>query len=251
MQRSEAILVLHDGDPVGTAIVRKLRASGTEVRELPTSAADDATVPAALGSRAIVGVGDSLVAAPSVFSAASMPGVRSLVFVIRGSPDLTALRKRGFPYVVLRRAPLMEELLDALAPALGNGKLTHAGEDPTLATVALEDLAECAIQAIDDEGACGRIIDVVSPVRIPLSELATRCGSAVGKAVKFRKVPRWALAPMRVLGFVTFSLPSHMTFAADPVSDLSLLTRSWRTVEQVATAWERERSEKSHAVGMQ
>lgn len=108
MRRSEAILVLHDGDPVGTAIVRKLRASGVEVRELPTSAVDDATVPAALGSRAIVAVGESLVAAPSVFSAASMPGVRSLVFVIRGSPDIGVLRKRGFPYVVMEERTIEE-----------------------------------------------------------------------------------------------------------------------------------------------
>src|ERR1700745_1652174 len=96
-----AILVLHDDDPVGRAVVRILEADGTPVRAPPRETPADERGAMAFGCPAIGAVGDRSAADPGVLGAANMPGVCALVVAVRGEVDLKPLRTRGVPYTVL------------------------------------------------------------------------------------------------------------------------------------------------------
>ena len=106
MEAKNRILVLHDGDRIAEAVVRRLDAAAVPLGGANTLLPADEVVGAAFGCRAIIAVGDRFAADPAVLSAANMPGVRSLVLVVREATDFTLLRKRGVPYTVLRCAPL-------------------------------------------------------------------------------------------------------------------------------------------------
>ena len=249
MDAKKRILVLHDRDRVGRAVVRQLQAAQVPLCEIDQPLPADEIVSAAFGCRAIVAVGDRFAADPAVLSAASMPGVRSLVLVVRSARDFSTLRKHGVPYTVIQTAPLLEELITALEPTIATGRLVLDGtDDASLAFVAADDVAACAIVAIDHDDYCGRIVDLAAPGDFTVSTLATAIARARGQRLKVSAWPRWVIAGMRALGRAPFRLPAHFV-AQRPTENLTPLHPApWRTVEQVA-APASERSN-DHALGM-
>jgi hypothetical protein len=235
------LLVLHDGDRIGSAVVRQLQAAHVPFREAAPSA--EPTV--ALGCRGIIAVGDGLVAAPSLFAAASLSDAR-VVVVVREASDLAALRKSGIPYTVLRAAPLLEDLVEALEPVVASGRLVvDKSGDLALSFVALDDVAACAIGAVVDDGACGRTIDVVSPTEMTLSEVALAMARARGRKLSISTWPRWVLAAMRAIGRTPFRVPEPFARTYTRVELSSLHPAPFRTVGDVAAAPEAPR----HATG--
>lgn len=233
-----AILVVHDDDPVGHAVVKLLHTSDTPVREATSSTPADDLASTAFGCRAIIAVGDRFVTDGAVAGAANMPGVRALVVVFRGDVDLMPLKKRGVPYTALRLAPLAEDVIAAISPKLRSGKMIiDPKEDLAIATIAVEDAAECAVRAVDADDACGRILTVASPSRVRISELVTKVARATGSDLNVvAGWPRWALAALRAIGRRPFELPAHLRGEV-PNDDLSSIHPGpWRTVEEVARA---------------
>jgi uncharacterized protein YbjT (DUF2867 family) len=238
------LLVLHDGDRVGAAVVRQLQAADLPVREAPSNAAPNV----ALGCRGIIAVGDALVGAPSLFAAASLSDAR-VVLVVHEASDFGALRKSGIPYTVLRAAPLLEDLVQALEPPVASGRLVlEKSGDVPLSFVAVDDVAACAIAAVAHDDACGRTIDVAAPSEMKLSEVAAAIARARRRKLSVSTWPRWVIAAMRALGRTPFRLPAPLTRGSTP-SDLSALHPApFRTVEDVAAAARDERP-KEHATG--
>lgn len=234
-----AILVVHDGDPVGHAVVNLLHAKGVSVRTASSTTPADDLAGAAFGCRAVIAVGDRFAGDPAMLGAASMPGVRALVVVVRGDVDLKPLRTRGVPYTVLRLSPLLEDVVGAIARQLRGGKLIiDPKDDVAVAAVATEDAAACAIQAVDADDACGRIINIAAATdRLRVSELALAVARALGSHVKVAAGwPRWALAALRAIGRRPFALPPELRVAT-PTDDLSSLHPGpWRSVEYVVEA---------------
>ncbi len=219
MDAKRRILVLHDGDLIGRAVVCQLEAAQTPVREIDERLPADELVDAAFGCRAVVAVGDRFAADPAVLSAANMPGVRSLVLVVRGASDFASGRL----------------VLD------GHG-------DAPLALVAADDAAACAIAAIDHDDYCGRIVEVAAPGDFTVSAVAAAIARARGRRLKVSAWPRWVIAGMRALGRAPFRLPSELTRPRSNEDVTRLHPAPWRTVEQVA-APSVERSE-DHAMGV-
>jgi hypothetical protein len=231
-----AILVVHDDDPVGHAVVKLLHTSETPVRIASSSMPADDLASTAFGCRAIIAVGDRFATDPALAGAANMPGVRALVVVVRGDVELATLKKRGIPYTVLRLAPLADDVIAAVSPHLRNGKLLiDPKDDVPIACVAVEDAAECAVRAVDADDACGRVLHVASSRRLRVSELATAVARANGSDINVVSGwPRWALAALRAIGRRPFTLPAALR-ADWPSDDLSSIhPGEWRTVEEVA-----------------
>lgn len=249
MDAKNRILVLHDRDRMGRAIVHQLEAAQVPLREIDEPLPADEIVSAAFGCRAIVAVGDRFAADPAALSAANMPGVRSLVLVVRHATDFTSVRRRGVPYTVLRTAPLLEEVIAALEPAIASGRLVLDGNsDAPLSFIASEDAAACAIAAIDHDDYCGRIVELAAPGRFTITSIATSIAHGRQQQLKVSAWPRWVIAGMRALGRAPFRLSDDL-MKANATEDVSPLhPNPWRTVEQVA-APSIERSEE-HAMGM-
>jgi len=231
-----AILVVHDDDPIGHAVVKLLHASDTPVRtgSSKVPAADLAC--SAFGCRAIIAVGNRFAADPAVLGGANMPGVRGLVVVVRGDVDLKPLRTRGVPYTVLRLPPLTEYVIAAVTPHVQTGKLIiDPKDDVSVATIAVEDAAECAVQAVDADDVCGRILQIAAPERLRVSELARAVARARGSDVKVvAGWPRWALAALRAIGRRPFKLSAELCTEHPADESTSLHPGAWRTVEEVA-----------------
>ncbi len=249
MDAKKRILVLHDRGRVGRSVVQQLQAAQVPLREIDEPLPADEIVSAAFGCRAIVAVGDRFSEDPAVLLAANMPGVRSLVLVVRSRRDFSTLRKRGIPYIVIQTAPLLEDVIAAFEPTIATGRLVLDGtDDAPLAFVAADDVAACAIAAIDHDDYCGRVVDVATPGDFTVSTLATAIAQARGQRLKVSAWPRWMIAGMRALGRAPFRLPDDFV-EQRPKENLTPLHRApWRTVEQVA-APPSERSN-DHALGM-
>jgi len=233
-----AILVVHDDEPVGREIVKLLHAADTPVRVASSATPADDLVSSAFGCRAIVAVGDRFATDPAVFGAANMPGVRALVVVVRRDVDLKPLRTRGVPYTVLRVSALLEDVVGALAPHLRRGRLIiEPKDDVPVAAIAVADVAECAVRAVDAEDVCGRVVHVAAPERLRVSEVARAIARATGRDVKVvASWPRWALAALRAIGKRPFVLAPQVC-GAESEDDLSSLHPDrWRTVEEVVKA---------------
>lgn len=230
---NRAILVLHDGDPVGRAVATTLQAAGTPVRQL---SADDDLATAALGCRHVIAVGDRFAADGALLGACNLPGVGGLVLVVFHDVDLRPLRTRGIPYTVLRVAPILEDIVAALTPLVAAGRIIVDNKaDPPLSFVAARDVAQCAVAAIDDPDACGRLVHVAAPARLPVSELARRTSLARGANARVTAWPRWALAALRAVGKRPLRLPPELAIERFPADDVGMLHPGpWRTVDEVA-----------------
>lgn len=244
---NRAILVLHEGDRVGKAVVATLRAGGAPVRQLPE---DGAVATAALGCRHVIAVGDRFAADGALLGACNLPGIGGLVLVVFGDVELRPLRTRGIPYTVLRVAPILEDIVAALTPLVAAGRIIvdHKTDAP-LAFVAARDAAQCAVAAVDDPDACGRVVHVAAPERLPAAELARRISLARGTNARVAAWPRWALAALRAVGKKPLRLPPELASESFPADDIGTLHPGpWRTVDEVAVA--PPDKEDKHAMGM-
>lgn len=233
-----AILVVHDDDPVGHAVVKQLHTSDTPLRIASSATPADDLASTAFGCRAIIAVGDRFATDLAVFGAANMPGVRGLVVVVRSDVDLKPLRTRGVPYTVLRLPALLEDVVADLSSHLQRGKLfIDPKDDVPVAAIAVDDAAECAVRAVDTDDVCGRVVHIAAPARLRLAELATAVARAIGVEAKVvAGWPRWALAALRAIGRKPFALSAQLR-VDEPAEDLtSLHPGTWRTVEDVARA---------------
>ncbi|HXU74111.1 MAG TPA: hypothetical protein VN947_32565 [Polyangia bacterium] len=250
-----AILVVHDDDPIGHAVVKLLHASDTPVRTASSNMPADDLACSAFGCRAIIAVGDRFAADPAVLGGANMPGVRGLVVIVRGDVDLKPLRTRGVPYTVLRLAPLVEDVIEELSPHLQSGKLIiDPKDDVPVAAIAVADAAECAVRAVDADDVCGRVVQIAAPDRLRVSELARAVARARGRDVKVvAGWPRWALAALRAIGRRPFKLSAEIR--SEPSADglASLHPGAWLTVEEVArtaTSGESRRNDEHATLGV-
>lgn len=249
MTQAERILLLHDGDSIGDAVARHLRARGISFLALPTSACAEDLVAGALGSRAIIAVGDHVVSNRAVLGAAEMPGVKTLVAVVRGEADLSTLKKQGVPYTVLRVRTLLEEVVAALSDVVASGWLILGrNEDVRTDAVSADDVAECAIAATSEARVCGQVLSLAAPESALLSEIATRVAHATGRPLKVSTWPNWAVAAVRALNRSPFLVPSDIRAGASSEDVLPLHPTPWRTVEAVAADLARRNA---HAMGMQ
>lgn len=254
---ARAILVVHDDDLVGHAVVQALHATDVPVRVGSSVTLADDLASSAFGCRAIIAVGDRFAANPAVLGAANMPGVRALVVVVRGDVDLKPIRTRGVPYTVLRLAPMLEDVIAAVLPHVCAGKLiVDPKHNPAVVAVTADDAAACAVAAVDADDACGRVFGVAAPDRPALSEFAVTVARAAGRELKVSASPRWALAALRAIGRRAFALPPEL-IAAPPADDLSLLHPGpWRTVDEIAkqtmssTVASSRRNDEHAALGM-
>jgi hypothetical protein len=205
-------------------------------------------VGAAFGSHAIIAVGDRFAGHPAVLGAAQMPGVRALIVIVRGSPDLTTLRKKGVPYTVLRVGVLLEDVQEALAPAIARGRLVlDPQSDTPIHAVSAADVATCAVSSISEDSVCGRVITLSAPCALPLSELATRLAEATGRTLTVSRWPKWAVAALRAIGRAPLELPDGLK-TAPAYEDLSMLHPGpWQTPENFVLNLERRHE---HAMGM-
>ncbi len=250
MDAKQRILIIHDRDPIGRAIVRQLDAAQAPLREIDEPVAADEIVSAAFGSRAIIAVGDRFAADPAILAAANMPGVRSLVVVARQTNDFTPLRKHGVPYTVLRTAPLLEELIAALEPVVVSGRLVlDENQDAPLAFVAADDVAACAIAAADHDDYCGRIVDLAAPGDLTVAAVARAIARTRQQTLRVSSWPRWVLAAVRAIGRTPFCLPDALVRSRTSEDVSPLHPNPWRTVEEVAATATERRHE--HAMGMQ
>jgi len=249
MSSNKPILILHHGDRIGRAIVSQLQAARSPMRELDASLPADEIVAAAFGCRAIIAVGDRCAGSPAVLSAANMPGVRALVVVARQLTDFTRLRKHGVPYTVLRAAPLLEDLVAALTPIVESGKLVLDDQgDVQLSFVAADDVAVCAIAAVDHDDYCGRTVTLRAPAPLTVSSASTALAHAHGKKLKVSTWPRWMCAAMRAFGRAPFRVPNELVTLETYEDALPLHPGTWRTIDDVAaTSGRRD----DHALGMQ
>lgn len=235
---STDILLLSDEGPVARAVADLLGGRGIPYRPLPADASLDQVMDHVLGCRAIVAVGAGGRIA-ELCRAAGMPGVGCLVLVATAEEmlDLATLRRSGVPYTVLRPAPLLENLVDDLAPVLRRGSLLLSRDaEPVLSWVAARDVGRCAVAALDADDACGRVMDVASPERLPLGELAARVAAAQGMTVEVRRLPRWALGPMRLFGRRPFEIGKERVKEVDAAEAVPLLGGRWSTVEDIMSA---------------
>ncbi|MDW8282987.1 MAG: hypothetical protein RMK29_14825 [Myxococcales bacterium] len=208
---SMSILLLSDpADPLHAPLCAALAARGS-VRHVGADVSDEELGRQALGCTAIVALGDGWATRGALLGAAGLPGVRRLLLVVRGVPDLTALRRKGVPYTVIRPAPLTEDLLAALRPALDRGRLHLArGSDPQLALLSRQDLGAYVAWALTEPHCCGRFLEPAAPGRPRLSEVAMRAAAAAGRPLKVSEVPGWAARALSVLSWRPFQIPAEL-----------------------------------------
>lgn len=178
--------------PLGVALRTAIQGRGEEVRSAPVGDPADLFM-AALGCRAIVTTAASSLLdgkldpspAPermkTIVRAANAPGVK-LVVAIAPSDDGYAeeeqiLRKDGVPYVILRCAPLVEEIAEATNFHVTRSLWLARGKTTAISTAA--DLAAAVVRALDEGSWQGTAIEVPSE-RVELAEAVRRAARAAG-----------------------------------------------------------------------
>jgi hypothetical protein len=213
------ILTVAEAGPLKTAIQSVLTTTGDEMR---TARADDPDLfTHALGCHAIIYVPEANVLEAqnnprpnpermrAIVRAANAPGVK-LVVVIEPLSDAYAaeehvLRKDGVPYVILRTAPLIEELSEAANFHTVGSLWVSRGEPIVLgsAGVVRAALAD-ALTRGDWQGAT---IDVPSE-RLQAGEAARRAAAVAGAGVQVHVVPpRVSTVLRRVSAWLGFDQP--------------------------------------------
>jgi hypothetical protein len=157
---------------------------------------------AALGCRAIVtSVVPNLLEAkldPSpvadhvqtVLRAARAPGVHLVVAVLPlgdayGEAELL-FRREGTPFVILRCAPLVEELADAANFHVTGSLWLPRGKTIALATA--PELASTVVKALDEGSWQGRTVSVASE-NVDLAEAVRRAARVAGASTEVRAAP--------------------------------------------------------------
>jgi hypothetical protein len=207
------ILETTGSGPLGVAVRGAIRGTGEDVR---SARADDPDLfMTALHCRAIVGavapnlLDEKLEPRPSpdrmrpMVRAANAPGVKLVVVVVpsgeRYAEEELVLKKDGIPYVILRCAPLVEELAEATNFHVTGSLWLARGKTTAISTCA--DVASAVCKALVDDSLQGATIEVPSE-QVDLAEAVRRAARAAGAhtavratspslSVAYRKVSRW------------------------------------------------------------
>jgi uncharacterized protein YbjT (DUF2867 family) len=194
------ILDITGNGPLGVAVRAAVeRATGEVVRTAPDGGDAADLFMAALGCRAIVCAAapnlleGKLEPAPSpermtaIVRASSAPGVELVVVVVpsgeRYADEERVLKRAGIPYVILRCAPLVEELADATNFHVTGSLWLARGK--TTAIAAAPDLAAAVVEALREASWQGRTVEVASE-RIDLAEAVGRAARAAGARTQVR-----------------------------------------------------------------
>jgi hypothetical protein len=187
--------------PLGVAIREAIRAKGEEVRTAPVGDPADLFMEA-LGCRAIV-----CTAAPSlldgklepsaspermttVVRAANAPGVELVVVVVPSGEQYAeeerVLKRDGKPYVIVRAAPLVEELAVAANFHVGGSLWLARGRKTAITTAA--SLGSTVAKALDEGSWQGDTVEVPSE-EVDLAEAVRRAAHAAGARAAVRATP--------------------------------------------------------------
>lgn len=184
--------------PLGAAIRSAIQGAGEEVRAAQIADPADLFM-AAMGCRAIVTAAASSLLdgkldpspAPermrTVVRAANAPGVKLVVAIAPLDANYaeaeSILRKDGIPYVLLRCAPLVEELAEATNFHVTSSLWLARGKTTAISTAA--DLATAVARALDEGSWQGATIEVPSE-RVELAEAVRRAARAAGARTAIR-----------------------------------------------------------------
>ncbi len=206
--------------PLGLAIRQAIRAKGEEVRVTVVGEPSDLFM-TALDCRAIV-----CAAAPNLLDAkldpspspermktivraANAPGVKLVVLVVpsgdRFAEEELVLKKDGIPYVILRCAPLVEELAEATNFHVTGSLWLERGRTTEISTCA--DLAAAVLKALDDGALQGATVTVPAE-KVDLAEAIRRGARVAGARMDVRTAPPSLGAAYRALaGWLGVSKP--------------------------------------------
>jgi hypothetical protein len=197
--------------PLGLAIRQAIRAKGEEVREAAVGEPSDLFM-AALDCRAIV-----CTAAPSLLDgkldptpspdrmrtivrAANAPGVQVVVLVVpsgdRYAEEELVLKRDGIPYVILRCAPLVEELAEATNFHVTGSLWLERGKATEISTCA--DLATAVLKALEDGSLQGATVTVPME-RLDLADAIRRAARVAGARTDVHMAPAAVGAAYRAL----------------------------------------------------
>jgi hypothetical protein len=195
------ILETMGSGPLGVAAREAIRGMEEGVRS--TRGDDPDLFMKALGCHAIVSAAGSslldgrLEPAPSpermrgIVRAANAPGVKLVVAVVptggRYDDEELVLKKDGIPYVILRCAPLIEELADAANFHVTSSLWLAPGQ--TIAVSSSSALAAAVARALRDDTLQGATVEVAS-TPIELSEALRRAARIAGASTTVRTAPR-------------------------------------------------------------
>jgi DNA-binding protein len=195
--------------PLGLAIRHAIRAKGDEVREAGVGEPSDLFM-AALDCRAIVCTAapnlldGKLDPSPSpermktIVRAANAPGVRLVVLVVPScdhyAEEELILKKDGIPYVILRCAPLVEELAEAMNFHVTGSLWLARGKTTAISTCA--DVATAVRKALIEDSLQGATIDVPSE-QVDLTEAVRRAARVAGAHTEVRATSPSLIAAFR------------------------------------------------------
>ncbi|MFN7116699.1 MAG: SDR family oxidoreductase [Saprospiraceae bacterium] len=112
------------------------------------------------------------------------------------------LQKSGLPYTILRPAAFMEvhahELLGKSILLKGKATIFGKGENPTN-FVAVRDVAQFAVQAVNDSAMRNQIIEIGGPENLTRKQVVALYERFSGQPAKISHVPRGALRFMSAL----------------------------------------------------
>lgn len=184
--------------PLGAAIRSAIQGTGEEVRTAPVGDPADLFM-AAVGCRAIVTTAASSLLdgkldpspAPermkTIVRAANAPGVKLVVAVAPSDESYATeeaiLRKDGTPYVLLRCAPLVEEIAEATNFHVTSSLWLARGKTTAISTA--EDVATAVARALDEGSWQGATIEIPSE-RVELAEAVRRAARAAGARTEIR-----------------------------------------------------------------
>lgn len=206
--------------PLGLAIRQAIRAKGEEVRVAAVGEPSDLFM-AALDCGAILCTAapnlldGKLDPSPSpermktIVRAANAPGVRLVVLVVPSgdhyAEEELVLKKDGIPYVILRCAPLVEELAEATNFHVTGSLWLERGRAKEISTCA--NLATAVLKALEDGSLEGATVTVPTH-RLDLAGAIRQAARVAGARTDVRVVPAAESATYRALaGWLGISKP--------------------------------------------
>jgi hypothetical protein len=216
------ILETTGNGPLGVAIRGAIQGTQEAVR---SARGDDPDLfMKALDCRAVVGavapnlLDERLEPSPSpdrmrpLVRAANAPGVKLVVVVVpfgeRYAEEELVLKKDGIPYVILRCAPLVEELAEAANFHVTSSLWLPRGKTTAVSTCA--DLAMSIQTALRDDGLQGATVEVPSE-EVDLAEAVRRAARVAGAHTAVRATsPRLSAAYRTLSGWLGVTQPPAM-----------------------------------------
>ncbi len=126
----------------------------------------------------------------AVVRAANAPGVKLVVAVVpsggRYDEEELVLKKDGIPYVILRCAPLIEELADAANFHVTRSLWLAPGRTTALSSCSV--LSAAVARALRDDALQGATVEVAS-TPLALSEAIRRAARIAGASTEVRTAP--------------------------------------------------------------